>query len=97
MPFTASKTAPDANATTRVVTSGFVPAAITVSFMIAFHCSTGSGDAAFAGTELAIQSTPSRTANPVRGHFCRTLTKIVGEVLSELSLLFIACLLLDDH
>ena len=43
MPFTESKTDDDTKATKRLVTSGFVPPAITVSFMMPIHSSTGSG------------------------------------------------------
>src|SRR5246127_4182052 len=89
MPFTASKTDADTKATTRDVTSGFVPPAITVSFMIAFHSSTGSGGpAAATGTGRATQSTPISRIKPMHARFFWILTKTVRR--NQMLLIFLS-------
>ena len=57
---TASKTDAETKATTRVVARGLVVPVITVSFIIPIHCSTGSGTAAVAETELIAIKTASK-------------------------------------
>src|SRR4029077_19656672 len=59
MPFTASNTDADTSATTRLVTRGFVPPAITVLFIMPIHSSTGSGAVAETGTGLLTSRTAS--------------------------------------
>src|ERR1700741_5270075 len=63
MPLTASKTEADTSATTRDVTSGLVPPARTVSFIIPIHSSTGSGVAAEIDIGGAASSITEPSAN----------------------------------
>src|SRR5580765_7576734 len=60
MPLTASNTADETRATWRLVTSGLVPVARTVSFVIFIHSSTGSGAAAETGNGCATTSAAIR-------------------------------------
>src|ERR1700686_264323 len=63
IPFTASKTDAETNATTRDVTRGLEAPAITLLFIIPIHCSTGSGAAAMAKIGLPVITPTSRAIN----------------------------------
>src|SRR5271157_619456 len=59
MPLTASKTEDDTDATTRLLTSGLLPPAMTVVFMTPIHSNTGSGVAAATCRGLAASNIAS--------------------------------------
>src|SRR6266850_8540739 len=67
MPLTASKTDADTSATTRLLTSGLVPPARTVVFMMPIHSRTGSGVAADTARGPAASSATISVSNTL--HF----------------------------